>query len=142
MLSAASVEDDDCASITPPSEVSGSSSANSHHKKRSRIGSVFKAFQFHLMIKTDLRDGTTAGTAVEKEMLLKEHLLARTAWSAASSGIRPRAFRIIGHYNIFIGGLGGPSAGPRFKQIIIVFNKEHNSETPPLVMLAMRFKQI
>ena len=64
------------------------------------------------------------------------------AWSAASSGKRPRAFRVIGHYNIFIGGLGGPSAGPRFKQIIIVFNKEHNSETPPLVMLAMRFKQI
>jgi hypothetical protein len=78
MLSAASVEDDDCASIAPPSEVSGSSSANSHNKKRSRIGSVFKAFQFHLMIKTDLRDGTTAGTAVEKEMLLKEHLRAST----------------------------------------------------------------
>ena len=39
---------------------------------------MFKAFQFHLMIKTDLRDGTTAGTAVEKEMLLKEHLRART----------------------------------------------------------------
>ncbi len=39
---------------------------------------MFRAFQFHLMIKTDLRDGTTAGTAVEKEMLLKEHLRART----------------------------------------------------------------
>ena len=47
-------------------------------KKRSRIGSLFRAFQFHLMIKTDLRDGTTAGTAEEKEMLLKEHLRART----------------------------------------------------------------
>jgi hypothetical protein len=78
MLSAASVEDDDCASVTPPSQASGSSSANSHNKKRSRIGSSFKAFQFHLMIKTDLRDGTTAGTAVEKEMLLKEHLRAST----------------------------------------------------------------
>jgi hypothetical protein len=78
MLSAASVEDDDGASVTPPSQASGSSSANSHNKKRSRIGSLFKAFQFHLMIKTDLRDGTTAGTAVEKEMLLKEHLRART----------------------------------------------------------------
>ena len=78
MLSAASVENDDCASITPPSEASGSSSANSHNKRKSRIGSVFKAFQFHLMIKTDLRDGTTAGTAVEKEMLLKEHLRAST----------------------------------------------------------------
>jgi hypothetical protein len=75
MLSAASVEDDDCASVTPSSEASGSCSANSHNKKRSRIGSSFKAFQFHLMIKTDLRDGTTA---VEKEMLLKEHLGART----------------------------------------------------------------
>jgi hypothetical protein len=74
MLSAASVEDDDCASVTP-SEASGSCSANSHNKKRSRIGSSFKAFQFHLMIKTDLRDGTTA---VEMEMLLKEHLDART----------------------------------------------------------------
>ncbi len=71
MLSAASVEDDDCASITLPSEASGSSSANSQTKRKSRIGSVFRAFQFHLMIKTDLRDGTTA---VEKEMLLKEHL--------------------------------------------------------------------
>jgi hypothetical protein len=78
MLSAASVEDDDCASVTPPSEASGSSSANSHNNKRSRIGSLFKAFQFHLMIKADLRDGTTAGTAVEKEMLLKEHLRAPT----------------------------------------------------------------
>jgi len=47
-------------------------------KKRSRSGSLFKAFQFHLVSKTDLRDGTTAGTAVEKEMLLKEHLRART----------------------------------------------------------------
>ena len=36
---------------------------------------MFKAFQFHLMSKTDLHDGTTA---VEKEMLLKEHLRART----------------------------------------------------------------
>ena len=79
MLSAASVEDDDCASTTPPSEASGSSSANSHNKKKSRIGSPFRAFQFHLMIKTDLRDGTTAGrTAVEKEMLLKEHVRAST----------------------------------------------------------------
>ena len=75
MLSAASVEDDDCASVTPPSEASGSSSANSHNKKRSRIGSVFRAFQFHLMIKTDLRNGTTA---VEKEKLLTDHLSART----------------------------------------------------------------
>jgi len=78
MLSAASVEDDDCASVTPPSEASGSNSANSHNKKRSRSGSLFRAFQFHLMIKTDLRDGTTAGPAVEKEMLLKEHLRAST----------------------------------------------------------------
>ena len=76
-MSAISVENDDCASITPPSEASGSSTANSRNSKRSRIGSLFRAFQFHLMIKTDLRDAT-AGTAVEKEMLLKEHLRART----------------------------------------------------------------
>ena len=75
MLSAAAVEDDDCASITLPSEASGSSSANSRNKRKSRIGSVFRAFQFHLMIKTDLRNGTTA---VEKEKLLTEHLSART----------------------------------------------------------------
>ena len=75
MLSAASVEDDDCASITLPSEASGSSSANSRNKRKSRIGSVFRAFQFHLMIKTDLRNGTTA---VEKEKLLTDHLSART----------------------------------------------------------------
>ena len=75
MLSAAAVEDDDCASITLPSEASGSSSANSRNKRKSRIGSVFRAFQFHLMIKTDLRNGTTA---VEKEKLLTDHLSART----------------------------------------------------------------
>ena len=81
MLSAASVEGDDCASITPPSEAtqaSGSSSANSRNIKKSRIGSVFKAWQFHFMIKTDLRDGTTAA---EKEKLLTEHLSARTRHS-------------------------------------------------------------
>ena len=75
MLSAASVEDDDCASITPPSEARGSSSANSRNIKKSRIGSVFRAWQFHFMIKTDLCDGTTA---LEKEKLLTEHLSART----------------------------------------------------------------
>jgi len=75
MLSAAAVENDDCASITLPSEASGSSSANSRNKRKSRIGSVFRAFQFHLMIKTDLRNGTTA---VEKEKLLTDHLSART----------------------------------------------------------------
>ncbi len=72
------VEDDDCASITPPSEAiqaSGLSSANSLNKTKSRIGSVFRAWQFHFMIKTDLRDGTTA---VEKEKLLTEHLSVRT----------------------------------------------------------------
>ena len=75
MLSAAAVEDDDCASITLPSEASRSSSANSRNKRKSRVGSVFRAFQFHLMIKTDLRNGTTA---VEKEKLLTDHLSART----------------------------------------------------------------
>ncbi len=85
MLSAASVEDDDCASITPPSEASGSSSAKSCNIRKSRIGSVFRAWQFHFMIKTDLRDGTTT---VEKEKLLTEHLSARTGHT--------RPFSIIG----------------------------------------------
>jgi hypothetical protein len=75
MLGATAVQDDDCASIVPPSEASGSSSTNSRTKRNSRIGSVFRAFRFHLVIKTDLRDGTTA---TEKEKLLTEHLRART----------------------------------------------------------------
>ena len=36
---------------------------------------MFKAWQFHFIIKADLRDGTTA---VEKEKLFREHLSART----------------------------------------------------------------
>jgi hypothetical protein len=75
MLSATSVEDDDCASSTPPSEASGSSSENSRKKRKSRCGSVFRAWQFHFVIKTDLCHGPTA---VEKEKLLREHLSART----------------------------------------------------------------
>ena len=81
MMSSISVENEDCASITPPSEASGSKSANSRNTKRSRIGSLFRAFQFHLMIKTDLRNVATAGSAVEKVMPLKEHLRARTGHS-------------------------------------------------------------
>jgi hypothetical protein len=46
---------------------------------------VFKAWQFHFMIKADLRDGTTAA---EKEKLLTEHLSARTG--------HERPFSIIG----------------------------------------------
>jgi hypothetical protein len=38
-------------------------------------GSVFRAWQFHFVIKTDLCDGPTA---VAKEKLLREHLSART----------------------------------------------------------------
>ena len=75
MLAATSVEDDDCASITPPSEASGSSSENSRKKRKSRCGSVFRAWQFHFVIKTDLCHGPTT---VEKEKLLREHLSART----------------------------------------------------------------
>jgi hypothetical protein len=72
MLSAtaSNVHDDDCASITPLSEASGSG-----NKRKSRTSSMFRAFQFHFMIKADLRDGTTA---VEKEKLFREHLSART----------------------------------------------------------------
>ena len=75
MLSATNVQDDDCASITPLSEASGSSSANSRNKRKSRTGSIFRAFQFHFIIKADLCAGTTA---VEKEKLFREHLSART----------------------------------------------------------------
>ncbi len=70
-----SVEDDDCASITPPSEAGGSSSARSREKRKSASGTVFRAWQFHFIIKADLRDSTTV---VEKEKLLREHLSART----------------------------------------------------------------
>jgi hypothetical protein len=44
-------------------------------KRKSRCGSVFRAWLFHFVIKTDLCDGPTA---VEKEKLLREHLRART----------------------------------------------------------------
>jgi hypothetical protein len=46
---------------------------------------VFRAWQFHFIIKTDLRDGTTA---VEKEKLLREHLSTRIG--------HDRPFSIIG----------------------------------------------
>jgi hypothetical protein len=78
MLYAASVEGGDCVSMTPPSEASGSSLANSHYKRKRCVfttTTLFRAWQFHFMIKTDLRDGTTS---VEKEKLLTEHLRART----------------------------------------------------------------
>ncbi len=38
-------------------------------------------------------------------------------WTAASSPKRPRAFRVVGHYNMIIEAMGGPSAGPRFNFI-------------------------
>ncbi len=75
MLSATSVEDDDCTLITPPSEASGSSSANLRNKRNSRCVYVFKAWQFHFVIKTGLCHRTTA---VEKEKILREHLSAHT----------------------------------------------------------------
>jgi hypothetical protein len=69
-------DDDDCASITGPSESGGSSSASSDKKRKPyESGYVFRARQFQLMIRADLRHGTTA---VEKVKLLKEHLSART----------------------------------------------------------------
>ena len=69
-------DDHDCASITGPSESGGSSSASSGKKRKPyESGHAFRAWQFQLMIRTDLRHGTTA---VEKAKLLKEHLSART----------------------------------------------------------------
>ncbi len=44
-----------------------------------------------------------------------------TSQQPASSGKRPRGFRVIGHYNIIIEALGWPSAGPRFKKIWCFF---------------------
>ena len=78
MLSSTSVNEDGCFAITSPSEASGSSLADSHTKRKSMRGSVFRAWQFHFIIKTDLCAGTTA---VEKEKLLTEHLRARTGHS-------------------------------------------------------------
>jgi hypothetical protein len=75
MLPATSIQHDDCASSTPPSEASGSSSENSRKKRKSRCGSVFRSWQFHFVIKTDLCHGPTAA---EKDKLLREHLSART----------------------------------------------------------------
>ena len=76
MLSATSDNVDDCVSITPQPEAGGSSLENSRVRKRkSENGFVFRSWQFQLMIKADLCDGTTAE---EKEKLLREHLSART----------------------------------------------------------------
>jgi hypothetical protein len=76
---ASSDEDDDCASITYPSDSGGLSYIQVRQirvkKRKSKSGSVFRAWQFHFVIKTDLCDGPTA---VEKEKLLREHLNART----------------------------------------------------------------
>jgi hypothetical protein len=53
----------DCDSITGPSEAGGSISANSCRKRKSKSGSVFKAWHFQIMFKADLRN---ASTSVEK----------------------------------------------------------------------------
>lgn len=75
MLSSTSVNEDGCFAIISPSEASGSSSADLHTKRKSMRSSVFRAWQFHCIIKTDLCYGTTAA---EKEKILTEHLRART----------------------------------------------------------------
>jgi hypothetical protein len=69
-----SSNDDDCDSITGPSD--GSSSASFGKKRKSyESGHAFRAWKFQSMIRADLCHGTTA---VEKAKLLREHLSART----------------------------------------------------------------
>ena len=88
MLPASSVEDDNFAAITSPSELdseaSGSSSANLRNKRKSRIGSVFRAWQFHFMIKIDLRDGTTAA---EKEKRSMKKWIDSATWKTVLGGL-------------------------------------------------------
>ena len=75
-MSSAIDDDAGCASITGLSESGGSSSASSVKKRKAyESGHRFRAWQFHLKIRADLRHGTTA---VEKAKLLKEHLSVRT----------------------------------------------------------------
>jgi hypothetical protein len=71
-----------CDSITESSEAGQSFSSTSSRKRKSKSGSVFKAWHFQLMITADLRNGSEA---VEKEKLLKEFLTTRSAHS------RPRS---------------------------------------------------
>ena len=52
---------DDCDAITSPSENGGSSSG----KRKSRVGSLFRCWQFQIMFKADLRNGSNA---VEKAL--------------------------------------------------------------------------
>jgi hypothetical protein len=75
MSHATSDNDNACVSIMPQSEAGGSSSNSSRRKRKSENGTVFRAWSFQLMVKTDLCHGSTA---VEKEKLLREQLSART----------------------------------------------------------------
>ncbi len=72
----------DCDSITEPSEAGQSFFSTSSRKRKSKSISVFKAWHFPLMIKADLRNGSDA---VEKEKLLKEHLMARKGHTRPNS---------------------------------------------------------
>jgi hypothetical protein len=74
----------DCDAITSPSETGGSSNDSISGKRKSRPRSVFRCWQFQLMIKADLRNGSNA---VEKGKLLKEHLSDRTGHSMPKSVI-------------------------------------------------------
>ena len=68
-------ENDDCVSITAPS-VDSENSATSGRKRKAYVsGSAFRAWNFQLMTKAALGDGTTA---VENVKLLQEHLSTRT----------------------------------------------------------------
>jgi hypothetical protein len=85
-MSSAIDDDADCSSITGLSESGGSSLASSGRKRKAyESGHRFRAWQFHLKIRADLRHGTTA---VEKAKLLK-HL---EPWQCSISYVKHTIF--------------------------------------------------
>ena len=76
------VDDDESHHDREGINASGSSSAKSSGKRKSRSGTNFKSWSFRLTVKTDLRHGATAE---EKGTILAEHLRTRTGHTRPSS---------------------------------------------------------
>ena len=76
------VHDDESHHDSQDINASGSSSASSSRKRKSRIGTVFRSWSFRLTVKADLGHGATAE---EKGTILAEHLRARTGHTMPSS---------------------------------------------------------
>jgi len=76
------VDDDESHHDSEGINASGSSSAKSSGKRKSRSGTVFRSWSFRLTVKTDLGHGATAE---EKGKLLTEHLRTRTGHTRPSS---------------------------------------------------------